>query len=205
LARHRYRHLHRAVNRFGQDERGRRPPLVFFLVLLLGAAVLGGCGGGSTDSSSAVPSSSGASAGNRQPDAAWSRRAEAICHRTSAETLTLHEKLAAALARSGNQQEAINDGLVKPGVALLESESRQMRELRPPPGSPSAERFVGLFEPVLVLAHARVAAGEDLNLQGSHELEQLIVGLTAEQSGFARESGLKACQTGFFEALGGVQ
>jgi hypothetical protein len=58
---------------------------------------------------------------------------------------------------------------------------------------------------VVVLAHARAAAGEDSNLQSQRELEQLIVGLTAEQTAFARRSNLKACETGFFEALGGAQ
>lgn len=137
--------------------------------------------------------------------AAWSRKAEAVCRRASAEAGAISAHLAEAIAKSESQPEGINKGLVNPGVAILERESRRLRALRSPPESTDVTRFVGLFEPVIVLAHARAAAGEGSSLQAQRELEQLIVGLTAEQSTFARRSGLKACETGFFEALGGAK
>jgi hypothetical protein len=173
--------------------------------LLVGAALLAGCGGGSSSSTADEPTTPAASAGNPRQVAAWSRRAEAICRRASAEARVISAKLAEVIARSESQPEGINEGLVKPGVVILERESRRLRALRSPPESTDVERFVGLFEPVVVLARARAAAGEEANLEAQRELEQLIIGLTGEQTAFARRSGLQACETGFVEALGGAR
>jgi hypothetical protein len=144
-------------------------------------------------------------AGNPRQTAAWSREAEAVCRQASAEAQSISAGLAEAIAKSEDQSEGINNGLVKPGIAILERESRRLRALRSPPETTDVARFVGLFEPVIVLAHARAAAGEDSSLQTQRELEQLIVGLTGEQSTAARRADLQACRTGFFEALGGAQ
>jgi hypothetical protein len=173
--------------------------------LLVGAALLAGCGGGSSSSTTDEPTTPAASAGNPRQAAVWARRAEAVCRQASAEATAISANLAEAIAKSKSQPEGINEGLVKPGVAILERESRRLHALRSPPESTDVERFVGLFEPVVVLAHARAAAGEEANLEAQRELEQLIVGLTAEQTAFARRADLKACETGFFEALGGAQ
>lgn len=172
-------------------------------LILIATAALSGCGGasGSQSTSFSVPDP----AQEAGPGPAVARRAEAICERATHETAALAARVPLLMSRGSTSEEAITQGVVAPGIGVLEKESRQLQALAPRVESAVFATYVGLFEPVLTLAYQRLASGEAQQTDESHELELLTGGLTLEQAKLSASLGLTACETDFFEALGTAQ
>jgi hypothetical protein len=174
--------------------------LVVCLILIATTAALSGCGGSGSGSSSSLEASGEAIAA--APDPATARRAEAICRRATREAEPLAADLARVIAHSSSPEQGIDEGLVRPGIRILEQEGAALSALNPHPESAAFSTFVGLFEPVVSLAYQRLASGEALDGATSHQVEILIGSLTTEQAKLAASLGLKSCETDFFDALG---
>lgn len=180
-----------------------RKALAALLVLITATAALSGCGGGSGSQSASVGAVDAAQEAGPTPSQA--RRIDAICARATHETTALRANLARLMARGSSAEEAITDGMVAPGIKVLEKEAQRLQALAPQVKSDIYATFVGLFEPVLTLAYQRLASGEALQTDESHELENLTGGLTLEQTKLASSLGLEGCETDFFQALGTTQ
>ena len=173
------------------------------LTLIAATAALSGCGGGSGSQSSSTVTGAATKEAGLEPVIA--RRVESICERATAESKALRADLPQRIRRSSSPEEAITQGLVAPGIVVLEKESRQIRAFSPRVESTVFATYVGLFEPVLTLAYQRLASGEAMEIDQSHELENLTAGLTLEQAKLAANLGLQGCETDFFQALGTAQ
>ncbi len=205
---HGARHLREAVDPSSHTlQKGKLPSGL--LVLLVTAAALGGCGGSSgTSTRSTTTESTAANFG--RPESATERagyvkRAEAVCARSVWEARALRRSLPIVISRSPSAEQGITNGLVRPGIEILNRQSAHLRTIEPRPTSGALESYLGLFEPILVLARQRLQTGEAKNPERGHALELLIDGLASEQSTFAKRFGLKACSVGFVEALGGTK
>jgi hypothetical protein len=128
---------------------------------------------------------------------------EAICRQSTLETRALRRKLPEAFSRSASPQDAITNGIVKPGIEILSHESTRLRDLGVSPSSSSLKIYLGLFEPIVELARQRLQVGTAGENERAHSLELLIAGLEDEQSAAARRVGLDACSVGFNRALEG--
>jgi hypothetical protein len=173
--------------------------LAFCLAIITTAAALGGCGGSGSGSSPTTATTAAAAVAVDQPTAA---QAEAICARANREARATAANLPQAFEQASSPEEAITESLVRPGIRILERESKDLAALHPTSESAVFSTFVGLFEPVLVLAYQRLASGEASDANEGRELEGLIATLTIEQDKLAKSAGLANCETDFFQALG---
>jgi hypothetical protein len=181
--------------------RGRKV-LAACLILIAVTAASSGCGGGSDSQSASITNPAAREAG---PTPAQARRIGEICAQATRETSALRANLARLMSRGVAPEQAITEGMVAPGIAVLEKESRRLQAMAPEVESEIFATFAGLFEPVLTLAYQRLASGEAQQSGESHELEALTGGLTLEQTRLAASLGLKGCETDFFQALGTTQ
>jgi hypothetical protein len=184
-------------------DRLAKSSLVVCLILITTTAALSGCGGSGSGSSSTLEPRDEAIAA--APDPATARRAEAICRRAGDEAAVVAANLARRMRRSSSAEQALTEGLVRPGISVLEREGADLGALHPDPESAAFSTFVGLFEPVVSLAYQRLASGEAADISTSQELEKLTATLTTEQTKLAAALGLSDCQTDFFQALGTAQ
>ena len=184
-------------------DRLAKSSLVVCLILITTTAALSGCGGSGSGSSSTLEPRDEAIAA--APDPATARRAEAICRRATAEAAAVAANLARKMQHSSSAEQALTEGLVRPGIRILEREGAALGTLHPDPESAVFSTFVGLFEPVVSLAYQRLASGEAADIGTSQELEKLTASLTGEQTKLAAALGLGDCETDFFKALGTAQ
>jgi hypothetical protein len=132
----------------------------------------------------------------------YARRAEAICRRSVAAAQAVGRVLPEAVSRAASPQVGITTALVRPGVEILSREAAALRSLGPGPRSTALQTYLGLFEPIVELAHQRLQAGLASEFERARELEVLIAGLADEQSTAARRYGFHACSIEFTRALG---
>lgn len=169
--------------------RAVRHSLIAALVLIV-AVLLGSCGGGSgaaTDSSA---------------DAASQRalgKAEANCK------LMLREvrQLAKGVLSSGykNNLQLTTEGFAKPGMRVARRTARRQRALAAAIDDPHYDVYVGLFDPIIVLAEKRVRAGRAEDLAAVINLQERLTTLGIEQQLAASAAGLPACEINFLEAM----
>jgi hypothetical protein len=172
--------------------------LALCLALISTTAALSGCGGSGSVSSPTAPAQADAAAMGR-PTAV---QTEAICARATDEAQSAAANLPNAMATASTPEEAITNTLVRPAIHILEKEAVALAALHSRSNSPVFSTFVGLFEPVLVLARQRLASGRAASTDESHQLEYLTTTLTGEQVRLANSLGLPRCETDFFKALG---
>jgi hypothetical protein len=163
-----------------------------------------GCGGSDETAQTAARTSANPPPSSRA-QRVFVARAESICRKALVEIHGLSGGLPQAIRQSGNPSDPIVGALVEPGIEILTSESNQLRALRLIPDSPALETYLGLFDPIVELAHQR--AEIDITVDSNHvrSLELLITELGQEQTQAARELGLKKCAIDFTQALGGAQ
>jgi hypothetical protein len=177
----------------GTASRGARAALAAIAIAI---GLLSGCGdSGSSDSDSDV---------HRAPAAERSRfiaAADPICRRAVRETAAL--KLTPSTAPNANILTPTTEGLVRPGVPILTREAARLRALRPRPDDSDLRKYLGLFDPILVLAEERLRLGESKTptIEQARALENDIVELENAQATYATSFGFKVCGTGFFDAL----
>ncbi len=182
-------------------------PLALFIAGIV-VALFGGCGGSDetlTRSAAGAIESSEHQPVPRIDRAQYLKRAEAICSRSAHEIHALGRALPRVFSQSGSYQKAITNGLVRPGIEILNTEAARLRSLGPAPSSRESEVFLGLFDPIIELAHERLRAGNSGDPEHARTLELMIASLEDEQSAAARGLGLHACSLEFTHALGGSE
>ncbi len=135
-------------------------------------------------------------------DAAYAARANAICTEMGREKAALLDG-AFGSGGSGDALTAITEGLVAPGLRILEREAERLRALEPRPDNEELETYLGLFDPIIVLADERLRTGRAGNIGSSRDLERLVVGLEERQRAAAVAAGLDRCGVGFAGAIAG--
>ncbi|MBA3338373.1 MAG: hypothetical protein H0T54_01235, partial [Geodermatophilaceae bacterium] len=160
---------------------------------------LAGCGAGTEKKtvSTAQPESA------RVGDNGYLRNAEAICRRAQDESDKVRQRFLTSPPPAGSGPLALTtEGLVRPGIEILANEAEQFQNLKPRPVNANLERFIGLFDPILVLANERLRLGvSGGDIGEAHRLEQLISELEDEQARAAGRSGLLECRTNLVRAL----
>ena len=163
--------------------------------------VLAGCGGGGGPTQSGAGAATGTKA--NAPELTYIRRADRICERAVKQTQALGRRFNATPPPTTDPVALTTEGLVRPGVKILEREAAALRELRPRPDNAELEDFIGLFDPIVVLSRQRVALSDSSKLGEARRLELLVNDLQDEQRIDARRFGLRICGTSFVDALAG--
>lgn len=168
-------------------------------------ALFVGCGGsGSEDASTTSAKQHEGSRGSHASRAHYLKQAEAICAHGVRETRLVSAKLPSRIAQAPTPEAAIDTGLVKPGIEILDREAVNLRSLQPRPKSAQLEIFLGLYDPIIALARERLKAGLASERERARSLELLIASLSDEQSAAARRFGFRTCAVGFTSALRGA-
>jgi 4-amino-4-deoxy-L-arabinose transferase-like glycosyltransferase len=176
--------------------RRRRIPVAKGAAATLGALVLialSGCGGNGGSTTSVV------TAPNNLEKQRYVARADAICKQgfdqARAVGRNYHNSGVGAL-------QSLTEGLVKPGIPVLERFASRMQALEPRPVDSNLEAYLGLFEPGEVLLQQRLRSGEKGELNESHNLELFLVSIGDEQRELGARFGFRACNTDFLSVLG---
>jgi hypothetical protein len=164
------------------------------------AVSLAGCGGGSSDSQSTTqagptsqppPTDAGEKAG-------YVRRADAICRAANRRIGALATPTAARLRKAQSSPLGTTELLVRPGTKILDREATRLRALQPRPTDPSLETFLGLWDPILLLADERLGTTD---VDQAVRLEREVAVLEGDQEQAARRFGLRVCGPGFTQVL----
>lgn len=176
--------------------RRRRIPSPKSGVAILGAfalIALSGCGGGSSSTTSVV------TAPNNPEKQRYIDQADTICKQGLSQARAIgrnyHNPGVSAL-------KSFTEGLVKPGIPVLERFATRMQALRPRPVDSNLDAYLGLFYPGEVLLEQRLHAGEKGDLNQSTNLEQFLVSLGDEQRELGARFGFRACNVDFLSVLG---
>lgn len=158
------------------------------LLLLAGLGLfLSACGGGEGEQTIA------------KPPAAVLAKATATCSQFLRETQALGR---GALANPPSTTlELTTERLVKPSIPLLESAARRQQALEPHAHSPVFNLYADLFDPIVILAKKRLAAGRAEDALEARRIEGLLSNLGEEQRRAARASGLPACDIDYQNVL----
>jgi hypothetical protein len=177
------------------------------VVSVLAVATLAGCGGSGDDGAEATTKTATSASGQADSgvdSARYAKRAERVCARAVRETHKLGRRLSEVVSNSATPEAAITNGVVKPGIEILEREGSSLRNLGQPPGPRTWEVFVGLYDPIVELARQRLQATAAGEPERARSIEQTIARLEGERSAAARRLGLDSCSVQFSRALGGT-
>lgn len=172
-----------------------RHPIAALCALLLLLAVAG-CGGGSD---SGTGGSGGGGTGASATPPAVVARADAICRQITRELRAIGHRAAHSTAVTG--LEMTTEDLIRPTIPVLAAAGRRLARLKAEAGNPSYDLFVNLFDPALVLAEKRLAAGRRNDHASAEGLEAQLTNLGETQRGAARDAGLDACAVDFQHIL----
>ncbi len=169
-------------------------PLAALVAAALALALLAGCGG-SDDSASAGPGSQAVD----PLSAATAAKAEAGCRQLRRETRQIGRSLPRGTVPTN--LEMTTDLLVAPSVPVLERAAERQQGLEGEADNPEFELYAGLFDPIVVVAQQRLAAGKANDTTASEGYEAMLTDLGNEQRAVAARLGLRACQTDFQHVL----
>src|SRR5205807_115395 len=128
-------------------------------------------------------------------------RANAICRNTVRDTRRLGRHFEAAARRSSGAPQLAIEGLVKPGIPILEREARRFRQLKSVTVNRDFRRYVDLFDPIVALAHELLSAGATGNRDAARRIQSLMTQLGDDQRALARQLGLRTCDVDFVHVL----
>lgn len=177
------------------------------LSVLAVAVILAGCdssGSGDTETATETRTSRSGEAHSGVEPARYARRAERVCARAVRETHRVGRRLSEVVSSSATPEAAITNGVVKPGIEILEREGSSLRNLGQPPDPRTWEVLVGLYDPIVELARQRLQATAAGEPERARNVEQMIGRLEDERSAAARQLGLDSCSVQFSRALGGT-
>jgi hypothetical protein len=159
-----------------------------------GITVLSGCGG----SDSTGTDLHAAPAAERIRFAA---QGDPICRAAVQKIRAL--RIVPSTSPNSNALSSITDSLVRPGIRILTQEAAGLRSIQPRPDDSDLQRYLGLYDPILVLAQQRLdlAADPHPDSARAQRIEKDIAGLEQAQEDYAKSFGFKVCGTGFFAAL----
>ncbi len=87
--------------------------------------------------------------------------------------------------------------IVTQGIPIVERVASRQRRLAQAAHDPAYDRYVQLFDPIIVLLQERLRAGDAQDVNQSRRLNGLITGLSVEQKQAARDAGLTGCNVDF--------
>jgi hypothetical protein len=165
------------------------------LALAAGLAVAG-CGGGGENTTGGAAKTEVAV----QPSApAVVAKADAICRQIARELEAIGHR--AAHSSASNGLELTTEAMIRPTIPVLARAGEQLEKLKRTAGSSSYDLFVDLFDPALVLAEKRLAAGRRGDHASAEGLEEQLTNLGETQRGAARDAGLTGCAVDFQRIL----
>ena len=160
----------------------------------LGIALLPGCGG--SDSSDADVHQAPAAERTR-----FAAHADPICSDAVRQIQSLQATPTPAGGPNSNPLSAVTESIVRPGIPILSREAARLRAIEPRPDDSDLQRYLGLFDPILVLSEQRLSLAQHPDPARANELENDVEGLEQAQKAYAESFGFKECGTGFFAAL----
>jgi hypothetical protein len=166
--------------------RNRATVLTALLATLLISACGGGDGGGSTAVEAKTPP-------------AIRAKANAVCRDFLRETRQLGK--GALTNPPSTTLELTTERLVKPSIPLLESAARRMQALEPAAKNPLFDLYANLFDPIIVLAEKRLAAGRAGDAVEAEDIEAALANLGLEQRRAARLVGIDKCDVEYQHVL----
>ena len=128
-------------------------------------------------------------------------KASAICDDFLQETKQLGRGVLATPPSNSTALELTTDRLVKPSIPLLAKAARRMQALSPAARDPLFALYADLFDPAVVLAQERLAAGRAGDAVKSKQLEDALSSIGAEQRRAARILGLPKCNVDYQNVL----
>jgi hypothetical protein len=93
------------------------------------------------------------------------------------------------------------DLLVKPSIPVLERAADRQQALKPAAGNLSFDLYADLFDPIVVLAQKRLAAGETGDFMASKGFDAMLTDFGLEQRRVAQLAGLRDCGIDFEHVL----
>jgi hypothetical protein len=164
------------------------------LTAALLALALASCGG-SDDNGGAGPGSQAV-----EPlSATMAAKAEAGCRQLRRETRQIGSSLPRGTVPTN--LEMTTDLLVAPSISVLERAAERQQGLEEEADNPEFGLYAGMFDPIIVLAQQRLAAGTANDATASEGFEAMLTDLGDEQREVAARLGLHACQTDFQHVL----
>jgi hypothetical protein len=197
----------RKLNRTNPLSKGRpraalRLSAAITIVTVVVLVVLAGCGDGGNETTETGVST----ASNAEPNSAelaYIRRADPICERFVKQVRTLGRHFNTTPPPTTDPVALTTEGLVRPGIPIIEREADALRGLQPRPDDANLANFIDLFEPLLELSQQRLKTSDSSKLAEAERLEQLIESLQQEQQAAASRFGFRVCGTSFVDALAG--
>jgi hypothetical protein len=157
------------------------------------AIVMGaGCGGGGDEGGATTTAASTANANAIVPPAV-AARASANCRDLRSQI----QGLASGVIERHNRAFESLTAIVTQGIPILERIASRQRVLARAAHSPAYDRYVQLFDPIVVLNQQRLSAGETQDPIAAKKLDGLLAGLSVEQRDAARDAGLAGCDVDF--------
>jgi hypothetical protein len=157
--------------------------------LFLFSALAAGCGGGGEETSA------------QRASAAVLARANRNCRQLRRDVVKLGS---GAFSGATNLAQATTEKVIKPSIPLLESFAARQQRLAGGTGDRKFELYARLFEPIVVLAHERLHAGEESDSPfnaAARGFEILTNTVADEQQQVAKEAGLADCGIDFEQVL----
>ena len=142
--------------------------------------------------------------GNKRPEeVVASREARTRANANCREMLRDVRRLAKGVLSSGysNTLELTTEGFAKPGIKVVKQIAKRQQALAPIIADPRFDLYVGLFDPIIVLAEQRLHAGQAEDLAQSLKLQERLTSLGIEQRQAAQRAGLPACNVDFLDAM----
>lgn len=172
----------------------RGGPLVALAAVVLALVfALAGCGGGDDSGSGATTTAT------NPTSPAVVTKADAICRQIAVELRAIGHR--AAHSEAANGLELTTEHMIRPTIPVLARAGRKLEALKGAAGNPSYDLFVDLFDPALVLAEKRLAAGQRDDPATAEGLEQQLTNLGETQRAAARDAGLHDCAVDFQHIL----
>jgi hypothetical protein len=162
------------------------------LALLVLVASVAGCGGGSETEATST-----------KADPAIVAKADANCRQLRRKVVKLARNAFSGAPDPG----VVTARLVRPTLVVLESFAHRQQQLARSSENPELQLYARLFDPIVVLAHQRVQAGQEYTAGVAEAstvargYENLMSSVAEEQREAARRAGLEACSIDFIRLL----
>lgn len=91
--------------------------------------------------------------------------------------------------------------LVKPSIPVLERAADRQQALKPAADNRNFDLYADLFDPIVVLAQKRLAAGETGDFMASKGFDAMLTDFGLEQRRVAQLAGLRECGIDFEHVL----
>jgi hypothetical protein len=167
--------------------------IVAATLVIVASLLVAGCGGGGGERS-------GSEAMPKKLPPKVVANANSNCRYLLRNTQQIGKRALIDLA-SVNLLELTTERFVKPSIPLLERVADRQQALESGAHNPQFSLYADLFDPIIAIAHERLATGRAGDPVRSKGLEELLTSLGVEQMQAARSAGLRDCDVDFQRVL----